>query len=167
MDAERFDTLARALTEARSRRGALTSLLGGTLGLLGLAGTAAKKKKGKGKKGKGKKKPTCRDRTKNGSETDVDCGGRTCPRCAVGKKCKSRNDCESALCSGGRCQACTESPETCGDVNGAPCFCSGEAKVCSNGVTSGPVSECESCPRDSICQPDGTKIFCAERCVGA
>lgn len=35
MDAERFDTLTRGLTRARSRRGALAALLGGTLGLLG------------------------------------------------------------------------------------------------------------------------------------
>jgi len=55
MDTNRFDFLSRSLRDARSRRGALTSVLGGTLGLLGLAETDAKKKKGKGKKGKGKK----------------------------------------------------------------------------------------------------------------
>ncbi len=52
MDATRFDRLARSLTAARSRRGAAGTLLGGALGLLGLADTAARK----GRKKKGKKK---------------------------------------------------------------------------------------------------------------
>jgi hypothetical protein len=37
MDPNHFDTLTRSLTHACSRRGALTTLLGGTLGLLSLA----------------------------------------------------------------------------------------------------------------------------------
>lgn len=49
MDATRFDRLARSLTAARSRRGAAGTLLGGALGLLGLADTAARK--GRKKKG--------------------------------------------------------------------------------------------------------------------
>src|SRR5215212_8860240 len=49
MDGSRFDALARALHEVRSRRGAFASLLGGTVGLLGLAETTAKKKKKKKK----------------------------------------------------------------------------------------------------------------------
>ena len=110
--------------------------------------------------------PTCNDGIKNGSETGVDCGG-SCPRCANGQGCASRNDCASALCSGGTCQGCTESPDTCGDVNGAACFCTGESRACSNGVTSGPVQVCEACPRDTICDREGTKLFCAERCGAA
>jgi hypothetical protein len=43
MKPNRLDTLARAVHATRSRRGALTALLGGTLGLLGLAETAAKR----------------------------------------------------------------------------------------------------------------------------
>jgi hypothetical protein len=38
MDGPRFDTLTRALYDARSRRGVLGGLLVGTLGLFGLAG---------------------------------------------------------------------------------------------------------------------------------
>src|SRR5918993_4940418 len=58
----RFDRLTRSLTDARSRRGALGVLLGGTLGLLGLADTPARKKscppcrKKKAGKCKGKKR---------------------------------------------------------------------------------------------------------------
>src|SRR4051812_26024409 len=45
MDPHRFDGLARELTRARSRRGALAAVLGSALGLLGLAETTAKHKK--------------------------------------------------------------------------------------------------------------------------
>jgi hypothetical protein len=61
VEGTRFDTITRAFTDVRSRRGALVELLGGTVGLLGLADTAAKKSKGKGKgtvKGKGTNKGT-------------------------------------------------------------------------------------------------------------
>jgi hypothetical protein len=47
MDPKHFDTLTRSLTAANSRRHALTALLGGTLGLLGLVardGTIAKRR---------------------------------------------------------------------------------------------------------------------------
>ena len=30
--------------------------------------------------------PTCTDKKLNGAETDVDCGGGTCPKCANAKK---------------------------------------------------------------------------------
>src|SRR3712207_6990775 len=33
--------------------------------------------------------PTCSDGAKNGSESDIDCGG-SCPRCANTKTCKDR-----------------------------------------------------------------------------
>jgi hypothetical protein len=44
MDAEQFDTLARSLTDRRSRRGTLAAVVGGVLGVAGLAETDAKKK---------------------------------------------------------------------------------------------------------------------------
>jgi hypothetical protein len=42
MDGARFDTLARSLTDAGSRRGALTALLSSTLGLLGFTDANAR-----------------------------------------------------------------------------------------------------------------------------
>ena len=42
--------------------------------------------------------PTCSDKTKNQDETDMDCGGATCPACAVGKACKKLGDCKSQVC---------------------------------------------------------------------
>jgi hypothetical protein len=41
----------------------------------------------------------------DGNETDVDCGGGTCPACAIGKHCKVDGDCASGGCIGGACAA--------------------------------------------------------------
>jgi hypothetical protein len=97
MDAERIDILARSLIAAGSRRAALAAVLGGSLGLLGLADTAAKKK-GKGKNKK--KKPgqacaascnttcsTCYTRSAGGTL----CGGIGAADCNI--PCTSDNDC--------------------------------------------------------------------------
>lgn len=55
---------------------------------------------------------TCRavtpaDGTKNGDETDVDCGGTASPACADGKDCKVAPDCTSGVCTGDKCQVPT------------------------------------------------------------
>ena len=47
--------------------------------------------------------PTCKDGEKNGRETDVDCGGGACPKCALAKSCLVAADCGSGLCRAGRC----------------------------------------------------------------
>lgn len=44
------------------------------------------------------------DGTKNGDETDVDCGGSKAPACADGKGCLVAADCTSGVCTGGKCQ---------------------------------------------------------------
>jgi hypothetical protein len=46
---------------------------------------------------------TCSDGTKDGAETDVDCGGPSCPRCADGKKCSVTTDCTAGNCASGVC----------------------------------------------------------------
>jgi len=46
---------------------------------------------------------TCSDGVKNGSETDVDCGGGTCAACANGRSCSVATDCTSGTCTGGVC----------------------------------------------------------------
>ncbi|HVH44041.1 MAG TPA: SUMF1/EgtB/PvdO family nonheme iron enzyme, partial [Labilithrix sp.] len=45
------------------------------------------------------------DKVKNGGETDVDCGGPAAPKCGDGKTCNTGTDCESAVCTGGKCMA--------------------------------------------------------------
>ena len=48
--------------------------------------------------------PTCTDALHNGDETDVDCGGASCPKCADNKQCKVAGDCINGVCHGGICQ---------------------------------------------------------------
>ncbi|MEA2753618.1 MAG: hypothetical protein QOI41_7761 [Myxococcales bacterium] len=44
------------------------------------------------------------DGTKNGDETDVDCGGTMSPACPDNKGCLIAADCTSSVCTGGICQ---------------------------------------------------------------
>src|SRR5215218_3645171 len=118
MDADRFDSLTRALTAAGSRRRARALAVSGALApLFGLGETDARDKLKKCKKidNKHRRKKCikkakrdndnlCQDGVKNGGESDVDCGGGTCPRCAVGQICASRNDCISGRCDVGTCK---------------------------------------------------------------
>ena len=46
---------------------------------------------------------TCVDKAKNGAETDVDCGGDTCPKCGVGLACGGDSDCGVGICSSNKC----------------------------------------------------------------
>ncbi|HZS40702.1 MAG TPA: kelch repeat-containing protein [Polyangia bacterium] len=52
---------------------------------------------------------TCMDGTKDGDETDRDCGG-SCAPCDVGKQCKTAGDCTTAACSGALCVLATGPP---------------------------------------------------------
>ena len=46
--------------------------------------------------------PACSDGIRDGSETDVDCGG-VCPGCAIGQQCASQGDCDRGGCVMGTC----------------------------------------------------------------
>ena len=71
--------------------------------------------------------PTCTDGKKNGAETDVDCGGGACPKCAGKKGCASGGDCLSGVCTSGKCAeaTCTDKvkngAETDVDCGGGTC----------------------------------------------
>ena len=43
--------------------------------------------------------PSCTDSVKNANETDVDCGGGTCPPCSIGEGCIVGTDCETHACN--------------------------------------------------------------------
>jgi hypothetical protein len=45
---------------------------------------------------------SCCDGSKNGNETDVDCGGGTCKKCPNGDSCNSGSDCVSGNCHPGQ-----------------------------------------------------------------
>lgn len=117
MDTNAFDQLATSLATSRDRRAVIRLLGASALGAASLLAAGSfegdAKKRGGGKKKRKKinpprntdapnSSPTCSDSVRNGSETDVDCGG-SCGRCNVGKTCASRDDCTTALCTGGVC----------------------------------------------------------------
>ena len=60
--------------------------------------------------------PHCIDGLKSGDESDVDCGGQDCTRCADNQSCVLGSDCHSLVCSNGSCIT-----PTCSDLvkNGA------------------------------------------------
>jgi cohesin domain-containing protein len=62
----------------------------------------------------------CDDGVKDGSETDVDCGGGVCPACADGRGCLANGDCSSGLCSMGICQTVLTCPAGFGNCDGDP-----------------------------------------------
>jgi hypothetical protein len=79
--------------------------------------------------------PTCSDGVKNGSETDVDCGGSCSTKCQNGKVCAGNVDCVSSLCSGGICQAapsCTDGIKN-GTETGVDC--GGSCPACAASCT--------------------------------
>jgi hypothetical protein len=47
--------------------------------------------------------PTCEDGIVSGSETDVDCGGASCPKCELAEACVAPADCESGACDADKC----------------------------------------------------------------
>jgi hypothetical protein len=79
----------------------------------------------------------CRDRVRDGDETDVDCGG-SCQPCAAAKQCIVAADCQSHACDAGRCRAAS----------------------CSNGVRDGYESDvdcggrCPACASGLVCAAD-------------
>ncbi len=100
--------------------------------------------------------PSCRDVVRNGAETDVDCGGGTCPRCADGEDCLRNRDCTSRVCEGSSllCVApsCTDARQN-GDETGVDC--GGSCPGCPDG---------DPCARDEDCASlvcDGTTLTCA------
>jgi hypothetical protein len=69
---------------------------------------------------------TCSDGRLNGDESEVDCGG-TCDRCANGKTCTTRDDCDSARCAGGQCATCATTADCGRDAAGA-CGCTADGR---------------------------------------
>jgi hypothetical protein len=48
-------------------------------------------------------KPSCSDGIHNGTETDLDCGGRDCAPCPLLRNCQLSSDCALGDCDSGRC----------------------------------------------------------------
>jgi len=107
--------------------------------------------------------PSCTDRVKDGSETDVDCGG-SCPPCGDFKTCNSPSDCESGHCQTPTPSVCkipavicipahcfdgvqdfNESDVDCGDFCATGCatgkMCDQDNCDCASGVCNGGVCQ--------------------------
>jgi hypothetical protein len=97
--------------------------------------------------------PSCTDGVKNGSETDVDCGG-SCSPCANTLDCLVAGDCASGNCSSGTCQGCANDNQ-CSSGN----FC--QAGVCTPARSNGA-----ACTTDNQCSSSQcvSNICCATAC---
>ncbi len=80
--------------------------------------------------------PECTDGSKNGDESDIDCGGPDCQPCATGQGCTAITDCESKVCIAGKCVAPTcsdkvkNAEETDVDCGGPACVDCQDGKGC-------------------------------------
>jgi hypothetical protein len=94
---------------------------------------------------------TCRDRVRDGDETDIDCGG-SCQPCWAAKQCSRPEDCQSRACDGGSCRAAScsdgvrdgyESDVDCGSSCGkcaAGLVCAADSDCASNNCDNGIAS---------------------------
>ena len=97
--------------------------------------------------------PTCTDNIKNGTESDVDCGG-SCPGCADGKVCTAGPDCENGICTGGSCAApsCDDNVKNGTELDvdcAGPCG----ARSCKVGQVCDDNTQCETqmCAGTNVC----------------
>ncbi len=124
--------------------------------------------------------PSCSDNIKNGDETDIDCGGDSCPGCAINQRCLLNSDCVTNYCnSSNRCAKpkCNdgvknglESDTDCGG-DCLPCavgkYCNSDDD-CQSGkcdvTTSKCVEEVDSC-HNNLLDVDETDIDCGGNCM--
>ncbi len=88
--------------------------------------------------------PTCSDKSKNGKETDVDCGGG-CPPCADGQACGGSGDCKSMICTNAKClpaPTCMDKAKNGGETD---VDCGGPmCPTCVNGMACTKAEDCAS-----------------------
>jgi hypothetical protein len=117
----------------------------------------------------------CDSGTKDGDETDVDCGG-SCGPCADKKTCAEAADCTSNVCAAGTCdpptcaddaQNGTESDVNCGGASCSPCSegqrC-GSATDCATGACVGALCVTASCS-DAIKNAGESDVDCGGPCA--
>lgn len=101
---------------------------------------------------------SCGDAVKNGTETDLNCGGAACPPCTTGKMCAAGADCVGGACAAGLCAAtCTDGIKNNGEADidcGGPCANKCDlTKSCAAGAdckTGSCVAQACSCANDHL-----------------
>jgi hypothetical protein len=190
VDQHRFDTVTRTISTVRSRRAALGTLLAGTLGLLDLAETSAKKacatckkrKHGKCKANKQLNNKSCPDGSggtcqngvcvKSSSEETPPEPPPTCPTGACSRNSPCGSGCVCLDIGGGtkRCLTlgtCSDAGDCASGSCGSGCTCvnpGGRRSGCASTVGC-PDVKCTShseCGSDCLCINPGTN---AARCV--
>ncbi|MBM3204546.1 hypothetical protein FJZ48_01015 [Candidatus Uhrbacteria bacterium] len=90
---------------------------------------------------------SCSDFTRNGTETDVDCGGRCGATCGYLKQCAVNADCASGSCLNNTCQRAANT-HTCNDgfqnQNESDVDCGGVCNPCVNGRSCNSNADCAS-----------------------
>ncbi len=120
---------------------------------------------------------TCSNATQEPDETDLNCGGPSCPTCPLGKKCKVSKDCEEgAECENSHCAKChdglTNGDETDVDCGGPACKPCGVGKACLKGkdcgstactTGSGAKPSCACLPRMTIVSLSAGGAYCIDQ----
>jgi hypothetical protein len=118
--------------------------------------------------------PSCTDGVKDGTESDVDCGGNCVFKCADNKSCTGSADCQHAYCNAqNKCATPTCSDmalngnETDVDCGGGTCPPCAFGKGCANGSTDCTTGTCTmgkcSCPSGMVAVTPATgPLFCVD-----
>ena len=105
--------------------------------------------------------PACDDGTKNGDESDVDCGG-ACPGCMVGQACGKDADCASGNCDVGASNVCLAAASCNDGMQNQD-----ETGVDCGGMTCSPCPDGEGCQQASDCQSGNCDVGGSDACVPA
>ena len=121
--------------------------------------------------------PQCSDQMLNGNESDIDCGGPTCPHCDTGQGCVANSDCTSKVCKAKVCQAPTcmdmtaNGDETDVDCGGPTCMKCADTKMCTvagdciSGVCMDGICQAPKCT-DGVKNGNETDLDCGAGCPG-
>jgi hypothetical protein len=114
--------------------------------------------------------PTCTDAIRNGTETDVDCGG-SCGKCGLAKACAAAADCESGTCGAGTCVAAPTCDDHAKNGTETDVDCGGTCGKCADGLGCAADVDCGAglaCQTNKLCAPKqfscGEALDCTQAC---